>query len=103
MPLALLVDPLKSSRLPSLQLLFVQESDKVLEDMWDVLQQHPVVGLLQLCLNHASFSQTVENLFQLSFLVSQRACLRASGQLLLVSLLLASEADAASCPCCKEM
>ncbi|KAK9815099.1 hypothetical protein WJX73_007470 [Symbiochloris irregularis] len=46
-----------------------QESDQVLVDLWEQLEKHPVVNLLHLCLNHDSFSQTVENLFQLSFLV----------------------------------
>ena len=42
----------------------------MLTDLWDVLEAHPIVGLLPLILNYDSFAQTVENLFQLAFLVS---------------------------------
>lgn len=46
-----------------------QDSDRVLTDLWEVIEKHATVGLLQLVLNYDSFAQTVENLFQVSFLV----------------------------------
>jgi len=41
-----------------------------MEDMFDVIAAHTPVGWLELVMNHSSFSQTVENIFTLSFLVS---------------------------------
>lgn len=41
----------------------------MLTDLWEVIEKHATVGLLQLVLNYDSFAQTVENLFQVSFLV----------------------------------
>ena len=38
--------------------------------MYAVLEQHQTVGWLELVMNHRDFSQTVENIFTLSFLVS---------------------------------
>lgn len=46
-----------------------QETDRVMEDMFDVIAAHTPVGWLELVMNHSSFSQTVENIFTLSFLV----------------------------------
>ena len=40
-----------------------------MEQVWAVLQKYNKVSLLQLVLSHASFAQTVENLFALSMLV----------------------------------
>ena len=40
-----------------------------MEDMFDVIAAHTPVGWLELVMNHSSFSQTVENIFTLSFLV----------------------------------
>ena len=48
----------------------MQDSAKTMEQVWAVLQKHNKVSLLQLVLSHASFAQTVENLFALSMLVS---------------------------------
>ena len=47
----------------------MQETDRVMEDMFDVIAAHTPVGWLELVMNHSSFSQTVENIFTLSFLV----------------------------------
>ncbi len=47
----------------------MQETDRVMEDMFDVIAAHTPVGWLELVMNHNSFSQTVENIFTLSFLV----------------------------------
>lgn len=41
--------------------------------MYSVLEQHQTVGWLELVMNHKDFSQTVENIFTLSFLVSTRS------------------------------
>ncbi|KAI3436577.1 hypothetical protein D9Q98_005993 [Chlorella vulgaris] len=48
-----------------------QETDRNMEEMWGVLkaQQGGRACLLDLVMNRASFAQTVENLFSLSFLV----------------------------------
>lgn len=46
-----------------------QETDKNLDEMWAVVCKVGSVPLLELTLNHASFAQTVENLFSASFLV----------------------------------
>lgn len=46
-----------------------QETDKNLDEMFEVLIREGAVPLLELVLNHASFAQTVENLFSCSFLV----------------------------------
>jgi hypothetical protein len=47
-----------------------QETDRNMEEMWRVLRaQGGAAPLLELVLDHASFAQTVENLFALSFLV----------------------------------
>ena len=47
----------------------MQETDRLMEDMFDVIAARQTVGWLELVMNHASFSQTVENIFTLSFLV----------------------------------
>lgn len=49
--------------------LVVQETDRIMEEMYKVLEQHQSVGWLELVMNHTDFSQTVENIFTLSFLV----------------------------------
>lgn len=48
-----------------------KETDRNLEIMWRTLcsQENETAPLLELVLNHRSFSQTIENLFTLSFLV----------------------------------
>lgn len=46
-----------------------QETDRIMEEMYKVLQQQPTVGWLELVMNPKDFSQTVENIFTLSFLV----------------------------------
>lgn len=46
-----------------------QETDRIMEEMYTVLEQHQTVGWLELVMNHKDFSQTVENIFTLSFLV----------------------------------
>ena len=48
----------------------MQETDRIMEEMYAVLEQHQTVGWLELVMNHKDFSQTVENIFTLSFLVS---------------------------------
>ncbi len=53
----------------SAYLVCTQETDRVMEDMFDVIAAHTPVGWLELVMNHSSFSQTVENIFTLSFLV----------------------------------
>ena len=47
-----------------------------MEEMFDVILAKQTVGWLELVMNHSSFSQTVENIFTLSFLVSmpRRTC-----------------------------
>lgn len=47
----------------------MQETDRIMEEMYTVLEQHQTVGWLELVMNHKDFSQTVENIFTLSFLV----------------------------------
>ena len=47
-----------------------QETDRLMEEMFVVLQTHSTVPWLELIMNVDSFSQTVENIFTLSFLVS---------------------------------
>ena len=54
-------------------LLHMQETDRIMEEMYTVLEQHQTVGWLELVMNHRDFSQTVENIFTLSFLVSGHA------------------------------
>ena len=51
----------------------MQETDRIMEEMYTVLEQHQTVGWLELVMNHKDFSQTVENIFTLSFLVSGHA------------------------------
>lgn len=46
-----------------------QETDRLMEEMFEVLQEHSPVPWLELIMNVESFSQTVENIFTLSFLV----------------------------------
>eukprot|EP00198_Chlamydomonas_reinhardtii_P009323 XP_001698660.1 predicted protein [Chlamydomonas reinhardtii] len=48
-----------------------QDTDRNMEVMWGVIkaQNSPLVGFPELVLNAASFAQTVENMFTLSFLV----------------------------------
>lgn len=48
-----------------------QETDRNMETMWEVLSQQPeaTAYMLELVTNHASFAQTIENMFTLSFLV----------------------------------
>lgn len=46
-----------------------QETDRLMEEMFDVILAKQTVGWLELVMNHSSFSQTVENIFTLSFLV----------------------------------
>ena len=60
------------SRAQDLQEAEKQETDRNLDEVWGVLQQHGEVPLLELVLNHRSFAQTVENLFSVSFLVRLR-------------------------------
>ena len=43
--------------------------------MYAVLEQHQTVGWLELIMNHKDFSQTVENIFTLSFLVTNQSWL----------------------------
>ena len=52
-----------------IKVLVIQETDRIMEEMYQVLQQHQTVGWLELVMNHKDFSQTVENIFTLSFLV----------------------------------
>lgn len=68
-----------------------QETDKNMEVMWNILRQkereNKPVHLLELVMNHASFSQTVENLFTLSFLVKDNKVeLKHSDQGVMVSV-----------------
>jgi hypothetical protein len=47
-----------------------EEADKNMEEMYNKLAQNDGINVLQCVMNHESFSQTVENIFALSFLVS---------------------------------
>ncbi|KAK9844620.1 hypothetical protein WJX74_004834 [Apatococcus lobatus] len=47
----------------------VKETDANMEEMWTVLKSVQEADFLELCVNHTSFAQTVENVFALSFLV----------------------------------
>ena len=69
----------------------MQDSDKILAQLAEVLAERPRVLLLPLILSHTSFAQTVENLFALAFLVSSTAA----------SCCLASCDCASSCACCR--
>lgn len=46
-----------------------QQTDRNMEQMWEHLKNYQEVTMAQLVCNHSSFSQTVENIFTLSFLV----------------------------------
>ncbi len=46
-----------------------QETDRNLDEVWAVLIKEGSVPFLELVVNHASFAQTVENTFSVSFLV----------------------------------
>lgn len=46
-----------------------QETDRNMEEMWQILHKERPTLVLPLIMNHESFAQTVENLFSLSFLV----------------------------------
>ena len=46
-----------------------KETDANMEEMWTVLKSVHEADFLELCVNHTSFAQTVENVFALSFLV----------------------------------
>lgn len=47
-----------------------QETDRNMEEMFDLLQKLHQCPVPELVCNHNSFAQTIENLFTLSFLVS---------------------------------
>lgn len=47
-----------------------QETDRLMEEMFGIIKEHSPVPWLELVMNVESFSQTVENIFTLSFLVS---------------------------------
>lgn len=49
----------------------MKETDKNMENMWKRLgeQPHSKAYMIELCINHDSFAQTIENIFTLSFLV----------------------------------
>lgn len=48
-----------------------KETDRNMTDMWKILGEQPQskAFMIELCINHDSFSQTIENIFTLSFLV----------------------------------
>lgn len=46
-----------------------QETDRLMEEMFGIIKEHSPVPWLELIMNVESFSQTVENIFTLSFLV----------------------------------
>jgi hypothetical protein len=49
----------------------MKETDKNMENMWKRLGEQPQskAYMVELCINHDSFAQTIENIFTLSFLV----------------------------------
>lgn len=47
-----------------------QATDKNMEEMWKILMERKQVHMLELVMNPTCFAQTAENLFALSFLVS---------------------------------
>lgn len=48
-----------------------KETDRNMTEMWKILGEQPQgkACMIELCINHDSFSQTIENIFTLSFLV----------------------------------